>query len=157
MARWLRWHCPPDTGFEVGALAVWGSLSGKPKSNELQLSRLEVTKEWTSCSVACGVRNLTIFPIMWIWWPHDWHSVLTCCSILRWESNITPGFFSWGLVETVESPTFIVDMLSFLRKICLLLLCYTNSHKSWKNIKMTFCYSGPGPGGTEPEVCWMPV
>ena len=22
MVRWLRWHCPPDTGFEI--LAVWG-------------------------------------------------------------------------------------------------------------------------------------
>ena len=31
---------------------LWMSLSGKPKSNELQLSSLEVTKEWTSCSVA---------------------------------------------------------------------------------------------------------
>ena len=20
----MRWHCPPDTGFEIGALAVWG-------------------------------------------------------------------------------------------------------------------------------------
>ena len=24
MVRWLRWHCPPDTGFESRALAVWG-------------------------------------------------------------------------------------------------------------------------------------
>ena len=24
MMRWMRWHCPPDTGFEIGALAVWG-------------------------------------------------------------------------------------------------------------------------------------
>ena len=22
--RWLRWHCPPDTGCEIRALAVWG-------------------------------------------------------------------------------------------------------------------------------------
>ena len=22
--RWMRWHCPPDTGFEIRALAVWG-------------------------------------------------------------------------------------------------------------------------------------
>ena len=22
--RWLRWHCPPDTGFEIRSLAVWG-------------------------------------------------------------------------------------------------------------------------------------
>ena len=24
MVRWLSWHCPPDTGFEIWALAVWG-------------------------------------------------------------------------------------------------------------------------------------
>ena len=24
MVRWLRWHCPPDTGFKIRALAVWG-------------------------------------------------------------------------------------------------------------------------------------
>ena len=26
MVRWLRWHCPPDTGFEIRALAVWGRV-----------------------------------------------------------------------------------------------------------------------------------
>ena len=24
MVRWMRWHYPPDTGFEIRALAVWG-------------------------------------------------------------------------------------------------------------------------------------
>ena len=24
MVRWMRWHCPPDTGFEIRALTVWG-------------------------------------------------------------------------------------------------------------------------------------
>ena len=24
MVRWLRWHWPPDTGFKIRALAVWG-------------------------------------------------------------------------------------------------------------------------------------
>ena len=86
------------------------------QSSELQLSSLEVTKEWTSCSVARGVSNSTIFPIMWIWWPHDLHSALTCCSILRWESNIIPRFFTWGFVETAQSPTFIVEMSIFFRR-----------------------------------------
>ena len=26
MVRWLRWHCPPDTGFEIQTLAVWGRV-----------------------------------------------------------------------------------------------------------------------------------
>ena len=24
MVRWMRWHCSPDTWFEIRALAVWG-------------------------------------------------------------------------------------------------------------------------------------
>ena len=24
MVRWLRWHCPTDTGFEIRVMAVWG-------------------------------------------------------------------------------------------------------------------------------------
>ena len=24
MVRWIRWHCPPDTWFEIRALAGWG-------------------------------------------------------------------------------------------------------------------------------------
>ena len=24
LVRWMRWHCPPDTGFEIRSLAVWG-------------------------------------------------------------------------------------------------------------------------------------
>ena len=24
MVRWIRWHCPPDTGFEILTLEVWG-------------------------------------------------------------------------------------------------------------------------------------
>ena len=24
LLRMMRWHCPPDTGFEIRALAVWG-------------------------------------------------------------------------------------------------------------------------------------
>ena len=24
MFRWLRWHCPPDTGFQIRALTDWG-------------------------------------------------------------------------------------------------------------------------------------
>ena len=38
MVRWMRWHCPSDTGFEIWALAVWGrarnlSLTEAPHSN----------------------------------------------------------------------------------------------------------------------------
>ena len=26
MVRWIRWHCPPDTGFKIPAQPVWGRL-----------------------------------------------------------------------------------------------------------------------------------
>ena len=26
MVRWMWWHCPPDTGFKIRALAVWGRV-----------------------------------------------------------------------------------------------------------------------------------
>ena len=68
----------------------WMSLSGKPKSNELQLSSLEVTKEWTSCSVARGVRNLTIFPIMWIWMT-TW---LTQCADLLLHTEMRVKYYT---------------------------------------------------------------
>ena len=24
MVKWMRWHCPPDTGYEIRTLAFWG-------------------------------------------------------------------------------------------------------------------------------------
>ena len=42
MVRWLRRHCPPDTGFEIRALAVWGrarylSVTEAPHNTDLIL------------------------------------------------------------------------------------------------------------------------
>ena len=41
MVRWLRWHCPPDTRFEIRALAVWGrarylSVTEAPHNTDFQ-------------------------------------------------------------------------------------------------------------------------
>ena len=41
MVRWLRWHCHPDTGFEIRALAVWGracylSITEAPHNTDFQ-------------------------------------------------------------------------------------------------------------------------
>ena len=38
--RWLRWHCPPNTGFEIRSLTVWGrarylSVTDAPHNTEL--------------------------------------------------------------------------------------------------------------------------
>ena len=39
MAKWVRWHCRPDTGFEIETLEVWGrarylSVTEDPHNNE---------------------------------------------------------------------------------------------------------------------------
>ena len=44
MVRWLRWHCPPDTGFEIRPLAVWGRA---PTSRSRRLPTiLTFTRGW---------------------------------------------------------------------------------------------------------------
>ena len=40
MVRWMRWHCPPDTGFEIRSLTVWGrarylSVTEAPHNTDL--------------------------------------------------------------------------------------------------------------------------
>ena len=48
MVRWIRWHCPPDTGFEIRALAVWGRaryisvMEVSNSINSLRVSREEI-------------------------------------------------------------------------------------------------------------------
>ena len=45
MVRWLRWHCPPDTGFEIRAPAVWGRARGTSRSRRLS-TILSFTRGW---------------------------------------------------------------------------------------------------------------
>ena len=51
MVRWLRWHCPPDTGFEIRALAVWGrarylSVTEAPHNTDFSHVDGEETLAW---------------------------------------------------------------------------------------------------------------
>ena len=53
MVRWMRWHCPPDTGFKIRAPAVWGrahylSVTEVPHDvlNSHNIAKLE--PHWTS-------------------------------------------------------------------------------------------------------------
>ena len=48
--RWMKWHCPPDTGFEIRTLAIWGrarylSVTGAPHN----VDSLRVSREETFC------------------------------------------------------------------------------------------------------------
>ena len=50
MMRWMRWHCPPKTEFEIRAWAVWGwarYLSVTDASNNIE--SLQVSGEETFC------------------------------------------------------------------------------------------------------------
>ena len=103
----------------------WMSLSVKPKSNELQLSGGYKRKNklfcstWstcykTTCSFYCCQKfddfsNHVDFVSTW----------LTQCAELLLHTEMRVKyyrFFTWGLVKTVESPIFIVEMLGFFKR-----------------------------------------
>ena len=47
MVRWMRWHCHPDTGFEIRAPAVWGRaryLSVKEAPHNIESLRVSGVK-----------------------------------------------------------------------------------------------------------------
>ena len=52
--RWVRWHCPTDTGFEIQALEVWGrarclSVTEAPHNTEFH--------EWMGKKHSCFFRT----------------------------------------------------------------------------------------------------
>ena len=50
MLRWMRWHCPPDTGFEIRAMAVWGRARYLSFTKALHnIESLRVSGEETFC------------------------------------------------------------------------------------------------------------
>ena len=51
IVRWMRWHCPTDTGFEIRAMAVWGRaryLSVTEAPHNFQSLRVGVEKHIVS-------------------------------------------------------------------------------------------------------------
>ena len=60
MVRWMRWHCPPDTGFEIRALAVLGrarypSVTEAPHNIEsLRMSKGETFCLFETWRSECG-------------------------------------------------------------------------------------------------------
>ena len=45
MVRWMRWHCPPDTGFETRALVIWGRAryrSGTEAPHNIESLRVNI-------------------------------------------------------------------------------------------------------------------
>ena len=49
--RWVRWHCPPDTGFEIRTLGVWGRV---PTSRS---RRLPTILSFSSLKTYCTFTN----------------------------------------------------------------------------------------------------
>ena len=54
LLRMVRWHCPPDTGFEIRALAVWGRaryllVTESPQSPQYWI----FTSEWGEGTCFC--------------------------------------------------------------------------------------------------------
>ena len=109
----VMWSCFLVRVMNRAALC-WRSCRRWMSLSKLQLSSMEVSKKWTSCSVAHDVRNLTIFPIMWIW-----YDLIQCADLFLHTAMRVKYYtqiFTWGLIETVESPNFIVEILRLFRR-----------------------------------------
>ena len=88
----------------------WICSFGRLKRSEFPMSKREVMKAWTSCSVACGVRNLRICPRFLIWKDAD----LT----VEETSMMTPRFRTCLTGAMLESPILICRFL-ILSSFCL--------------------------------------
>ena len=72
MPRWMRWHCPLDTGFEIRTLAVWGRaryLSFKEAPHNIESSR--VSRESTICFFETWMPE---------WGSNPWSPTFQTCS-----------------------------------------------------------------------------
>ena len=97
MVRWLRWHCPPDTGLEIRALAVWGrarylSVTEAPHNTDFhtwmgiinmeQNMGLLVTIAWSQVRQIWGANEVPILNIC-VWTSvtmllHVWFLKIIC-------------------------------------------------------------------------------
>ena len=60
--RWMKWHCPSDTWFEIRALTVWGrsrylSITGAPHNTESLVSREEQHNNVLTWSTPSSLRH----------------------------------------------------------------------------------------------------
>ena len=85
MVRWVRWHCPPEKGFEIQPLEVWGrarylSVTEAPHNTEfhewmgkkhLCFFQTAVTKKWTpnASTKGSGANHYPRAPAQ-IFWKH---------------------------------------------------------------------------------------
>ena len=63
MVWWLRWHCPPDTGFDIRALAVWGrarylSVTEAPHNTDFLINNCLSLGNHQITRVLCGERDV---------------------------------------------------------------------------------------------------
>ena len=68
MVRWLRWHCPPDTGFEIRALAVWGRARYLSVASNISWMTFDLWPFWrktsstTKTATRMGQRLINVWP-----------------------------------------------------------------------------------------------
>ena len=95
MARWMIWHCPLDTGFEIQALVVTVLLSFKETSHNIKSLRVseelnekkwtnkwknERANEWPNEQIYDFRLHLFIYRLNWvrrIWgWRDEWYDTV---------------------------------------------------------------------------------
>ena len=49
MVRWMRWHCPPDTGLDIRSPVVWGRARSLGNRGSPYIKYLQGSEELTLC------------------------------------------------------------------------------------------------------------
>ena len=95
MVRWLRWHCPPDTGFEVRALAVWGRaryLSVTEAPHNIDFHTWMGKKHFCFLQTAETGNRAPNSGVKGSGANHYPRAPALCTSILNWARRISPSW-----------------------------------------------------------------
>ena len=110
MVRWLRWHCPPDTGFEIRALAVWGrarylSVTKLPtiltftrgwgRNNFVSFKPPRPGTEARTLAWKAAVLTTTLGPppLVWCKWNESGFRPPLCTYRLNWARKTSRGWW----------------------------------------------------------------
>ena len=114
MVRWMRWHCPPDTGFEIRSLARPSTLPlGHWGSYNIESSRLSSEVTFVSLKPECqsGVRagdppifQAGSFNLMANYMTTE-QNVMTNWNKLAADDKLTP-ILKWATSRQTKKPAF---------------------------------------------------
>ena len=107
MVRWIKWHCPADTWFEISAIAVWGCSFKRGGQSGVRTRVLRLFKHflpealfyWSWVKYCCLAR-------IWLTWAGSLLKLIShrACDRFATETNCNSSnsalrFFYWSWVK----------------------------------------------------------